>query len=112
MESSEQRPPDYLGIASLVCGLLATAGCMGMCIPYLNSLFMMFSMMLSLVGTILGVLAVMDRRKKAESEAMAIAGLAISAIILLLWILYWIFIFLAVFLMMGGLVALIVAENL
>ena len=87
------RPPDVLGIASLVCGALAGAGCIGTCVPYLGILFMMGSMLLSLVGAILGAVGTMQQNAKGESNALSLGGVVMNGVVLLLWLAYWIFTF-------------------
>ncbi|MEZ4316604.1 MAG: hypothetical protein R3F61_03850 [Myxococcota bacterium] len=104
--------PDYFGMASLASGILAGAGCFGTCIPYLGSLFMFASMGFSLLGTLLGVVAVTNRRRDSESEALAWGGLITSGTFLALWLLYWIFALFVMFAVLGGMFVFILAENL
>ena len=111
-QGSAASPTDYLGLASFICGIIAAICCAGFCIPYVNTILMLISMALSLIGTLVGVLAIFDRRRKEASAEFAWAGTISSGIVLILWILYWILVFSAVFLGMGVVVLLLLNEAL
>lgn len=98
MNDTTNPPPDVLGIASVVTGVIALFGCMGTCVPYVGVLFMLMSMGFSVMGVILGSISVFQRRAAALPEGAAWAGALLNTAVLALWVLYWV---VSMFLVLG-----------
>lgn len=102
---SQPSSTDGLGIASIAIGVLALLSCCGSFVPYIGFLFLMAAMGLSVVGVLLGVVGRMQRVQAGLPGELSVAGIAVNATAILLWVLYWLLVVAMIVLMFVGVFA-------